>query len=484
MFNYNVKIKRLEFDMVKVLKYVVPGRGLFNIEALLQHLTHVDEVEIFNSSDRPGGRRTGMTVRWDYPANLFSSLNTMGFRLKTWRWDGDMQYRTRSPPSLIHVHKLPLFQGLETVTFSNYNDGVSMPGTPANEKVRFRANLAESLSILPRLVDLKFEASVAISDVFLSLLQIRLAHLTIINCAHVTSKGLRAFLNTSGNFLKTLVLDRNVSLDIRFLPDLKHSCPRLERIKMDLNYNDTYSTRPMAEPRYGVLHTAGDTPTWPSSLQVIELILHRKWDSDTAEMFLNSLIKSADQLPDLRKLVLKIIIDMSWRDRARLRDQWINRLRRVFLKTPLGPNPHLSSFTAFNEWKKARMLQERQELNGHNTVTESLVGMISTDRHLSHEVETSAQDSACTRQLRPRKNDRPAQSSSTDSESGLEGNSDMKPAENDYVQGKCGIVDIRIDNLRPVENQFNENDFLDDEMSEDEEWIGSNGEGEDDAYAW
>ena len=37
-----------------------------------------------------------------------------------------------------------------------------------------------------------------------------------------------------------------------------------------------------------------------------------------------------------------------------------------------------------------------------------------------------------------------------------------------FVQGMCDIVELRIDNLRPTENQFTEADFLDSEPDEDE----------------
>jgi hypothetical protein len=36
----------------------------------------------------------------------------------------------------------------------------------------------------------------------------------------------------------------------------------------------------------------------------------------------------------------------------------------------------------------------------------------------------------------------------------------------------CDIVNVRIDNQRPTEMQYNENDFLDDELSGDEDWDG------------
>lgn len=53
-----------------------------------------------------------------------------------------------------------------------------------------------------------------------------------------------------------------------------------------------------------------------------------------------------------------------------------------------------------------------------------------------------------------------------------------------YIQGMCDVVDVLIDNLRPTEEQLNENDFLDEEASGDEDWNGDDdldGEG---SYAW
>ena len=47
------------------------------------------------------------------------------------------------------------------------------------------------------------------------------------------------------------------------------------------------------------------------------------------------------------------------------------------------------------------------------------------------------------------------------------------------------MVDVLIDNLRPIEEQLNEDNFLDDEISGDEDWNEDNNNIEDDdGYAW
>lgn len=43
-----------------------------------------------------------------------------------------------------------------------------------------------------------------------------------------------------------------------------------------------------------------------------------------------------------------------------------------------------------------------------------------------------------------------------------------------FVQGMCERVDINIDNMRPSEMMFREDDFIDSEISGDEEWTGGN----------
>lgn len=52
-----------------------------------------------------------------------------------------------------------------------------------------------------------------------------------------------------------------------------------------------------------------------------------------------------------------------------------------------------------------------------------------------------------------------------------------------HIQGLCDVVHVLIDNLRPMEEQLNEGDFLDDEPSGDEDWNGDGDVGET-GYAW
>ncbi len=78
-------------------------------------------------------------------------------------------------------------------------------------------------------------------------------------------------------------------------------------------------------------------PVWSSTLQTIELIQLRKWDTEAAEMFFDSLLESAGTLPDLRRLVIQAILNIGWRDRASFRDKWVGSLNRVFKRISEPP---------------------------------------------------------------------------------------------------------------------------------------------------
>ena len=55
-----------------------------------------------------------------------------------------------------------------------------------------------------------------------------------------------------------------------------------------------------------------------------------------------------------------------------------------------------------------------------------------------------------------------------------------------FRQAKCDTVDLKIDSQRPMEEQFGEDDFLDEEVSGDEDWNGDvdADDFEDGGYAW
>jgi hypothetical protein len=259
-----------------------------------------------------------------------------------------------------------------------------------------------------------------------------------------------------------------------FLTTLKATCPRLEEFEMDLTYYSKYASSSSAEPEYENLLLPDEVPTWPKTLRSIDMHHLRQWTSSSAETFLNSLINAAEELPDLRYLGLSISLSISWRERARIRDQWEDKLKRVFLRKLILPNPYWMSLRGFREWK---VRQGRRTLSHVEIPTASTTNSTEPKEEKPTPAEPEPKSTVGKRRLRPRK--------STSDEESLHPQSlhldsslrDMMMQElENHVQGMCDVVDIRIDNLRPTENQMHENDFLDSEPSGDEDWDEGRGD--------
>lgn len=510
--DYNVMVKRLELDATKIAALTAPGPGDIELGALVKALVTLREIDIFDPLDRPPYRKRTKPLRWRYPDELFEALRQGGLHLKSWRWNSSLC--SKGPLWMKEVHEDRSFQSLEEIFLTNYshlakrecNDG------PTPEEL-----LASALAVLPRLRSLTFESSSFVNQDLLPLLPNNLVNLGIVNCDSLTSEVLQAFLITHGSRLEELILNHNQALGISFLPDLKRSCPRLETLRIDLNYYNTLSTHYDSE-KYVDLLEEEEIPSWPSTLRTLEMAYLRKWTLGAAKTFFGSLIDSADELPELRELVIKAIININWRERAAFRDEWIGRFQRVFLRKCAPPNPHLASLRAFREWKESQVLgsgptgssmdlctkahtiysnenltagpSRNEGLSSRSDENEDSDVLIANRRNLQRQSRVTASDDTENtesaeiwgkRRLRSR---RKASEGSSEEASDDE-TDDWKEESVDerFVQGKCRVVDIRIDNLRPREELFNENDFLDSEVSGDEDWDG-NDDIENDGYAW
>lgn len=513
--DYNVMVKRLELDATKMAALTAPGPGGIELGALVKALVTLREIDIFDPFDRPPYRERMKNLRWHYPDELFEALRQGGLHLKSWRWNSSLC--SKGPLWMKEVHEDRAFQSLEEIFLMNYSHFSAEQecnGGPTSEEL-----LASALAVLPRLRSLTFESSSVVNQDLLPLLPNNLVNLGVVNCSLLTSEVFQAFLLTHGSRLEELVLNHNQALDISFLPDLKRSCPRLETLRMDLNYYSTSSTHHDLE-KYVDLLKEEEIPSWPSTLRTLEMVYLRKWTLGAAKTFFGSLIDSADELPELRELVIKAIININWRERAAFRDEWIGRFQRVFLRKCASPNPHLASLRAFREWKESQGLgsgptgssmdlctradsvdsnvkltagPSRNEglssQSDENKGTDGDVPIVTRRRLQRQSRVTAFDDTENTesaeiwgkRRLRSRReaSEGPGEGASDDETD----DSKEESVDERFVQGKCRVVDIRIDNLRPREELFNENDFLDSEVSGDEDWDG-NDDIENDGYAW
>lgn len=190
---------------------------------------------------------------------------------------------------------------------------------------------------------------------------------------------------------------------------------------------------------YDTLLRPGDTPTWPPKLRQIELLNLRNWGLEPATTFFTSLQDAAQELPDLRSLTIKAMLDTGWKERANFRDKWISKFERTFLRHSNPPNPHLASLKAYRLWQEA--------------------------------VKPAAEDSS--ERSRALRKTRSAPACSDTEE------------EDTQVQGLCEKVDISIDNKKPSEVQFTAEDFMDSEVSgDDEDWNAANDGPSSPQYAW
>ncbi|KAI9807539.1 MAG: hypothetical protein M1825_005479 [Sarcosagium campestre] len=529
MVNYRTKVKRLEIEIKSTFRRWVPGDVIIPLNELIRFTPQLRDLELYHEGDRPPFRFTlGGASKWTYPADLFQTLDDCGIRLRSWRWN-ILMFRnslmiepprraavTPAPEDLRDIHLRRAFQSLRRLALVNFRVSTA----PPRSLVRLLGETAEdflavAIKALPNLDHLEFESCDIANETLLPQLPEGLRSLSLINCERVTSEHLQSFLYWQGRELRSLTLNHNQSLSLSFLPDLAVSCPKLETFVMDLNYFDPrFDLSPNNnQPHYQILMLPRDVPTWPRSLQVLELTHLRNWNVEIADMFFGSLTEAAQTLPNLRRLVLRAILKTGWRDRANFRDAWMRKLNHVFLRKTNPPDPHMSSLRSrmgqqsmvqVQLPRKAEMSTDDFDGDEHDEmapITDIGDIMMASSR------DVSASNGTATR----RRSSRISRPVHLDEDSANEGSErpvrltrvvakrlQQYPGDpggevasrrvrfDDKVprQGMCDVVDVRIDNLRPRQNHFDEGDFLDDEASGDEDWDGDDMDLDDERYAW
>ncbi|GAB7357402.1 hypothetical protein MBLNU459_g8337t1 [Dothideomycetes sp. NU459] len=452
------------------------------------------------------------SVRWKYPAELFDALDANKTSLIAWRWNRLLEPEPGQAFNLVkQIHVTAPFQNLRHLSISELAEINNPSGDEGDPE---GVDIAKAISLLPKLESLAFDTCDCLSDQLLSHLPDNLQRFRAVNCMTLTSDILYNFLSRNGcdsPTLKELVLNHNPFLDLAFLTTLRTTCPNLITLQMDLYDHRENHFRHFGEPKYEALLVEDEIPTWPSTLQTLELVHLQKWGAEAAQNLFRSLVESADSLLDLRKLVLHAHINISWRDRAAFRDQWIERLRRVYQRYSNDPDPHLASLKAFRLWmasEKARVAspEPRGRALSHVEISPpkgppatTLQDQVSDGDTLSKRRSKRISDQVSIQTLMPVEDVQPVKNKGSgrrkrgrsDSDAisiNLNKNEetdedDWRHAPEKFVQGLCDIVDISIDNQRPRQDQLNESHFIDSEASGDEEWT-EGAEVQDDAHAW
>ena len=527
-YNYKGKIRYIDVEAISTLVRKYGGRDPVDLGDLLINTPQLQGLGIHLVSDQPRYRKRDnartRTVKAVYRKSIFSTLDTSKISLRTWKWNSRLTGSRYSLSDIKEIHYSSPFQTLHSLTLIKFQ---VLETDPASSKDN-EEKLAAAIKSLPSLKRLSFEISSIVNEKLLPLLPENLETFHIIDCSSVTSDILDVFLITHGRNLRELVLDHNKSLNLSFIVDLAASCPKLEIMKMNMTYYNSHFTFQDSEPRYDTLLLPGEEPTWPASLQALEMLQLRKLHADSAKDFFGSLINSAPSLPNLRKLIIKASLDsleLGWRDRASFRDEWIGKLQQVFLRHSTPPDTHLQSIEAFEEYR--RQLRDRQSANqmeidnsGSKETCSARPGLRrSGSSRFSHveilkNVVDSESDSdvthvprrrssrlkqqddevyddskrpsskASSSRLRQRPKTSHAGGSPEESDTDASGTDAMLLEEDLFIQGLCEVVDVRIDNQRPTEEQFHENDFLDEEAPGDEDWNGDDKLPGDGGHAW
>ena len=502
--DYKVMVKRLELDVTQMSALTDASNSVADLGALVSALTTLKEIDIFDPLDRPPYReRLKRTRRWTYPPELFQALRGTELRLKSWRWHNSFFAHGQGLAWAKDIHGDQAFRSLRDVTFVKFN--VDEKRKPDATDPTVEELLASAIAALPNLHSLTFESCTAVNGDLLSRLPSTLLSLSIVNCINLTSEALQTFLSEKGRHLEELVLNHNQSLDLLFLTTLKADCPRLEVLRMDLNYYSTLALSSDNEPLYDWLLDEGEIPTWPTTLRIIDLEHLRKWGADCATNFFTSLIDSAADLPFLREIRIQATVDMNWRDRAEFRQKWAARFEKVFAWRGPLPSPHLASLRAYREWKVKPSNEDAADRNDsllditaediQATAVASQGSSADSDGETDSDVPLVGKRSDSWNAKRLRSRARAA--TNYDETSDNDGVGEMSPEgsgeeeegdapddeEFTVVQGRCHTVVCRIDNLRPREEMFDEADFLDEERSGDEEWDENNDE-VDEGSAW
>lgn len=516
-FNYRAKIESLYIDI-----QVVPQSVLFKI---VHPLPRLRELVFFTQHDQPPYRELDRTVRWHYSEDIFRALmpstaqteptdeKPFHTALKSWEWSGRLLGgHGPTVQGITQVHQDPSFAHLTKLSFTNFQvpslyKPRPKPGDEEGELELYNEDgavidsIAEAISQLQSLQHLVFESSTVMNHRLLLLLPKDLIHFSLINCWEVKSDDLEEFLRTHGRNIRTLTLSHNQSLDMAFLPSLADACPNLEELRMNLSYFRLHNTLSLvnndSDPMYDVALLPHQIPKWPASLRVVDFEHIRHWSLETAEMFLNSLIDSAGNLPNLRHLAIKTMLNIPWKARADMRHQWRKKLDKVFLRRYEPPSNHTSlreppvdeAPAVPQEKPKQKRLSDPpsrrstrlavQVSDSESRNSSRSRGRRSLGRPTYQDPET---DEAEFESSGDEGSDSPAPvSGDTESQKLVEGApASAKPV----IQGLCTTVSIVFDNQKPMELQYGMEDFMDEDRTEsDGDWDGDQDDDEA-AYAW
>ena len=462
-------MKRLDVE-VRSLLIKKSGIDLVN---LINQTPLLKALHLYHNYDRVGAvgwaqpsASTGKS--WSYPVELFDALDKNGIRLKDWSWNGRFPDTKSVLDRMTGVHSRECLRSLTSLSILN----LAVHGkVKDNERFMSADLLTTALKDLPDLQELRFQNCSIVNERLLPSLPSRLRHLSISDCGDFNSTNFRSYLVEHGYELEELVLSGNQALDLGFTGDLETLCPRLRLLRIDLTYSDPTAFHDV-DPHFEKVFPDGIMPTWPRTLQTIVVENLRNLDASDTKSFLKSLIAVAPELKDLRKMSIRILLQSDgWRERARLRQTWMPKLENVFLRKAAPPLPFIPPSLRLSP-VRTTVIPSRPSTSHSTSSTPFTTDRSTTaspnkrksSRIAKRELDSLATASAIFEKAKPTKRSKIAAGFLVDNEDDID--QDLPH------QGMCSEVILHIDGQRPADEQFKEADFLDDELSGDEEWNG------------
>jgi hypothetical protein len=339
------KVKQLFFEIDPLLRLTTPGYGHFDIAEFVRRCTGLKELWIAHQVDQPPYRWVGAAPSWKYPVALFDVLEGVAsdseggaggegyhaqdpIRLQSWRWNG-LFLGDYGQEKITHIHSQPSFQSLKRLSIIYILDA--------------DISWVQTLSVLSQLEELELECcdltEESLPEFATAATNMRLKALSFVNCSTLQSDWLLPLLlSPICTGLERLAVVHCRSCDLAFLPALSNT-PQLRALSFDGRYFATLESHNDAKPTYNTLLPLSAEPVWPSTLHSLKLLNLRKWSADEVEAFLDSLVSTAPKLPHMRELSLHCILDdLGWRERARVRDKYERILLHAFVRPPSVPS--------------------------------------------------------------------------------------------------------------------------------------------------
>ena len=362
---------------------------------------------------------------------LLRDLLDSKLSLKTWNWNFSSAQTHNAYPwyTFMNIHRQETFKKLTTLTLAQYN------------RIPAPRGLSSALCALTSLKHLAIIHPYrgALDAEFWPALPSTLESLSLA-FTWIDTNQLISLFKAKGFGLRKLSLSHNHHLTLAFILDLASACPRLISLRM---LGHVWTSASIWDE--AIEHLSDKVPTWPTSLQNLELLNITNLNHEFAQTFFQTLLDASANLKDLRTLIIKVGVDIPLRERTRFRHSWVEKMETAYLRHCPDPNPEFYSIAA----AEASLLKSAAKAAPDEPIQS---GQAIKTRRNARSTDLNAGSTVSGRDI--------------------------------VVQGLCDTVEIRIDNLRPTSTgkQFTEEDFLDSEVSGDSEWDGDGSEDGD--YAW